>query len=47
MKNYMDIKDPEFLVYKVVVLAIGITLYIAMTILSYQKSVKSFEVLDL
>lgn len=47
MKNYLDTKDPEFLAYKVVVLAIGITLYIAMTILSYQRSVRSFEGLDL
>jgi len=47
MKNIIDTKDPEFLIYKLFVLAAGIVLYIVMTFISYQKSVRSFESLDL
>lgn len=47
IKNYLDTKDPEFLAYKVVVLAAGIVLYIVLTLISYQRSVRSFEALDL
>lgn len=47
IKNYLDTKDPEFLAYKVVVLAAGIVLYIVLTLFSYQRSVRSFEALDL
>lgn len=41
IKNYLDTKDPEFLGYKVVVLAAGIVLYIVLTLFSYQRSVRS------
>jgi len=47
MKNYLDTKDPEFLSYKLLVLVAGIALYALLTFFSYQKSVRSFEVLDL
>lgn len=47
MKNYLDTKDPEFLAYKIVVLTAGIVVYIILTLLSYKRSVRSFEILDL
>jgi len=47
IKNYLDTKDPEFLEYKLVVLAAGIVLYIVLTLFSYQRSIRSFEALDL
>jgi hypothetical protein len=47
MKDYLDTKDPEFLAYKIVVLAAGIILYSVLTLISYQRSVKTFEALDL
>ena len=47
VKNYLDTKDPEFLTYKLVVLTAGIALYIVLTLFSYQRSVRSFEALDL
>ena len=47
MKNYLDTKDPEFLSYKLWVLAAGIVLYTLLTLFSYQRSVRSFEALDL
>jgi hypothetical protein len=47
VKNYLDTKDPEFLPYKLVVLAAGMVLYIVLTLLSYHRSVRSFEILDM
>lgn len=47
MKNYLDTKDPEFIAYKVVVLVGGIIAYVLLTLLAYQKAVKTFEILDL
>jgi len=47
MKNTLDTKDPEFLLVKLWVLAAGIVMYSILTFFSYQKSVRSFEVLDL
>lgn len=47
VKNYLDTKDPEFLPYKLVVLAAGIILYIVLTFFSYHRSVRTFEALDL
>lgn len=47
VKNYLDTRDPEFLAYKVVVLIAGIALFTVLTLLSYHKSVRSFEALDL
>lgn len=45
--NVLDTKDPDFLVYKIAVLAAGIAIYILLTLVSYRKSVRSFEALDL
>ena len=47
MRNYLDTRDPEYLVYKLIVLAIGILVYIFMTAVSCKKSIKSFESIDL
>lgn len=47
IKNYLDTRDPEFLAYKLVVLAAGIVMYILLTLISYHKAVRSFEALDL
>lgn len=47
VKNYLDTKDSEFLAYKTVVLAVGIVVYIVLTLFSYHRSVRSFEALVL
>lgn len=47
MKNTLDTRDPEFLMVKLLVLVGGIILYIALTLFSYLRSVRSFEALDL
>lgn len=47
MKNTLDTKDPEFLMVKLLTLAVGIVLYAFLTLVSYQRSVRSFEALDL
>ncbi len=47
VKNYLDTQDPKFITYKLVVLAAGLGLYGILTLLSYRKSVESFEALDL
>lgn len=47
MRDYLDIKDPNYLFYKLIVLAVGIIVYAFVTYLAYRKSVKSFEAIDL
>lgn len=47
VKDYLDTKDPEYLSYKLIVLALGITIYAFFTYAVYRKAVKSFEALDL
>lgn len=47
VKDVLDTKDPEFLSYKLLVLAMGIIGYIGLTVVSYLRSVRSFEILDL
>jgi hypothetical protein len=47
VKDYLDTKDPEYLSYKLIVLALGITIYAFFTYVVYRKAVKSFEALDL
>lgn len=47
MKDVLDTKDPKFISYKIVVLIVGIVLYLFLTFISYLKSAKSFEALDL
>ncbi len=46
-KNFLDTKDPNFLGYKVAVLVAGIAIYTLLTLVSYRKSARSFEALDL
>lgn len=47
VRDYLDTKDPEYLIYKLIVLLAGIVIYALLTHISYKKSVKSFEALDL
>lgn len=47
VKNYLDTKDPQYLAYKLIVLGVGLALYSLLTYISYKKSIKSFENLDL
>ncbi|OAA90963.1 ABC-2 transporter permease [Clostridium coskatii] len=47
VRDYLDTKDPQYLVYKLIVLAVGTIVYIFLTYAAYRKSVKSFEALDL
>lgn len=47
VRDYLDTKDPEFLIYKLIVLGIGFVVYSLFTAIVYLKSVKSFEALDL
>lgn len=47
MKYRIDTKDPTNLTYKLIILFFGIIFFVAATIISYNKSSKSFEVFDL
>ncbi len=47
VRDCLDTKDPEFLGYKLIILAIGFVIYVACTFVAYQKSTTSFEKLDL
>ncbi len=47
VRDYLDTKDPQYLTYKLTVLAMGVILYAFLTYVVYRKSVKSFEALDL
>ncbi len=47
VRDYLDTKDPQYLTYKLTVLAIGVIFYAFSTYMVYRKSVKSFEALDL
>lgn len=47
MRDQLDTKDPQFLGAKLTVLAIGILLFLILTILSYHRSTKNFESKDL
>lgn len=47
VRDFLDTKDPQYLSYKLIVLAIGIIFYTLLTFISYKKSVKSFEAFDL
>lgn len=46
-RDRLDTKDTEFVADKLLVLAIGIIIYLVLTLVSFRKSVKSFEKLDL
>ncbi|MFL0249775.1 ABC-2 transporter permease [Clostridium neuense] len=47
VRDYLDTKDPKYITYKLIVLAVGIVIYALITYSTYKKSVRSFEVLDL
>lgn len=47
VRSRLDTPDPQFAAEKLTVLAVGLVLYAAFTLLAYKKSVKSFEGLDL
>ncbi len=47
VRDNLDTKDPAFLTYKLIVLAIGFVVYVVCTVVAYQKSTTSFEKLDL
>lgn len=47
VRDYLDTKDPEHLLSKLVFLAAGVGIYTLLTFSSYKKSVKSFEKQDL
>ncbi len=47
VKDYLDTKDPAYMSYKLVILAVGIVFYCLITLDTYRRSVKTFEKLDL
>lgn len=47
VKNYLDTNDSEHLADKMIVLAVGIVIYVLVTYLSFVRSAKYFEALDL
>lgn len=47
VRDYLDTKDPQYITYKLIVLAFGIVVYAFLTCAVYRKAVKSFEALDL
>lgn len=42
VRDYLDTKDPNFLTYKLIVLAIGFAIYVLFTYVAYLKSTSSF-----
>lgn len=47
VRDYLDTKDTVYLSYKLIVLAAGIIIYVLLSFITYKKSVKNFEKLDL
>lgn len=47
VRDYLDTKDPQFLGYKLLTLALCILVYMVATYFTYRKSVKAFEKQDL
>ena len=47
VRDYLDTKDTEYIPYKMIVLTAGIIIYALLTFISYKKSAKNFEALDL
>lgn len=47
VRDRLDTPDPEFLLEKLVLLAVGMALYLLFSFLAYKKAVRSFEKLDL
>lgn len=46
-RDCLDTKDPMYLSYKLIVLAVGIAIFVLLTFAAYKKSVHSFEKLDI
>lgn len=46
-KNVLDTLDDVYVLPKIIVLAVGIAVYVVLTLISYNTSKKSFEVYDL
>ena len=47
VRDYLDTKDTVYLSYKLIVLTAGIIIYVLLSFITYKKSVKNFEKLDL
>lgn len=47
MRDRLNTRDPQDMGLKITALAIGLLLYVILTVLSYKKSVKTFSELDL
>lgn len=47
VRDCLDTKDPLYVEYKLAVFILGIVLYIVLTLLSYKRSAKKFEMFDL
>lgn len=47
MRDCIDTLDPMYMPIKLVFLAVGIIIFAALTFIAYNKSIKSFEALDL
>jgi hypothetical protein len=47
VRDYLNTKDPQYILYKLIVLGIGIVAYCLFTFIAYLKSVKFFDVFDL
>ena len=46
-RDMLDTKDPEYLPYKLIVLALGFAVYMLLNLIALKKSIKSFEAQDL
>lgn len=47
VRDYLDTPDPEYLMYKLIALAVGVVMYLVMTIWVCHVSIKNFEKQDL
>lgn len=46
-KDYLNTKDPEYMIYKLLFMFVGIIIFAALTYISYKKALKSFNRQDL
>lgn len=46
-RDYLDTKDTEYIIYKLIVLIVGLAVYALLTYIIYKKSVNSFDALDI
>ena len=47
VRDYLDTPDPEYILYKLIVLGVGILMYLFMTVFVCRVSIKNFEKQDL